>query len=292
MAEPDDLFTLKNQLWVGNFQNAIAEGGMLTHLRDSLRSERDVYVFRAHLALGNFAHVLQSIPDGGATPIALSAVKLLAAVLAGSVDAEMVELTLKEWLADPVSGENAHLLLVAGMVFTRAGKFSDALSALTKGGSLEHMLYIVQLYLQLDRADLAQKQVHEMRKLEEDSTLTQLAQAWCLALRGGDKADEATLHFQELADRFGATPLLLNGAAVAFMALKNFVEAERLLAEALQKDVANEDTLVNLVTVSAHLHKPYEQYLAQLEQVAPANAWLASFIRLDQEFAQTAANFA
>lgn len=292
MAEPDDLFTLKNQLWVGNYQNAIAEGGMLSHLRDSLRSERDFYVFRAHLGLGNFAHVLSSIPEGGATPIALSAVKLLAAVLSGSGDAEMVELTLKEWLADPVSGENAQLLLVAGMVFARAGKFSDALSALTKGGSLEHMLYIVHVYLQMDRSDLAQKQVQEMRKIEEDSTLTQLAQAWCLTLRGGDKADEATLHFQELADRFGSTPMLLNGAAVAFMALKNFVEAERLLAEALQKDVANEDTLVNLVAVSAHLNKPYQQYLAQLEQVAPTNPWLANFIRLDQEFSQTAANFA
>lgn len=292
MAEPDDLFTLKNQLWVGNYQNAISEGGMLTHVRDALRHERDVYVFRAHLGLGNYAHVLQSIPDTGATPIALSAIKLLATFLSGTGDAEMIELTLKEWLADPTSGENPHLLLVAGMIFARARKFSDALSALTKGGSLEHMLYIVHLYLQMDRPDLATKQVQEMRKIEEDSTLTQLAQAWTLTLRGGDAADEATLHFQELGDRFGATPLLLNGAASAFMALKNFVEAERLLAEALQKDVANEDTLINLVAVSAHLGKPYTQYLAQLEQVAPANAWLADFIRLDQEFSQTAANFA
>ncbi|GAB9466897.1 Coatomer subunit epsilon [Globisporangium polare] len=292
MAEPDDLFTLKNQLWVGNYQNAISEGGMLTHVRDALRHERDVYVFRAHLGLGNYQHVLQSIPESGNTPIALSAVKLLATFLSGSGDAEMIELTLKEWLADPTAGENPHLLLVAGMIFSRAAKYSDALSALTKGGSLEHMLYIVHLYLQMDRLDLAQKQVQEMRKIEEDSTLTQLAQAWCLTLRGGDKADEATLHFQELSDRFGATPLLLNGAAVAFMALKNFIEAERLLAEALQKDVANEDTLINLVAVSAHLNKPYQQYLAQLEQVAPANAWLANYIRLDQEFSMTAANFA
>uniref|UniRef100_K3WBX5 Coatomer subunit epsilon n=1 Tax=Globisporangium ultimum (strain ATCC 200006 / CBS 805.95 / DAOM BR144) TaxID=431595 RepID=K3WBX5_GLOUD len=292
MAEPDDLFTLKNQLWVGNFQNAISEGTMLNHVRDALRHDRDAYVFRAHLGLGNYQHVLQSIPDASSTPITLSAVKLLATYLSGQGDNEMVELTLKEWLADPVSGENPHLLLVAGMIFSRSGKYSDALSALTKGGSLEHMLYIVHLYLQMDRVDLAQKQTQEMRKIEEDSTLTQLAQAWCLTLRGGEKADEATLHFQELADRFGATPLLLNGAAVAFMALKNYIEAERLLAEALQKDVANEDTLINLVTVSTHLNKPYQQYLAQLEQVAPQNAWLANYIRLDQEFALTAANFA
>lgn len=292
MAEPDELFTLKNQLWVGNYQNAISEGGMLSHLRESLRHERDVYVYRAHLALGNFPLVLQSIPDAGGVPIALSAVKLWASYLAQQVDREMVELTLKEWLADPTSGENPHLLLVAGQIFAREGKLSDALSALTRGGSLEHMLYIVHLYLQMDRLDLAQKQVQEMRRIEEDSTLTQLAQAWCLALRGGDKADEAALHFQELADRFGATPLLLNGSAVAFMALKNFVEAERLLLEAVQKDPANEDTLINLIAVSAHLGKPSQQYIVQLQQVAPASKWLENYVLLDQGFSQTAATFA
>lgn len=291
MAEPDELFTLKNQLWIGNYQNAISEGGMLNHLRESLRNERDVYVYRAYLGLGNYELVLQSIPDGGNTPIALSAVKLLATYLSGRGDKEMIELTVKEWLADPASAENPHLLLIAGMIFAREGKLSDALSAFTKGGSLEHLLYIVHLYLQMDRIDLAQKQVQEMRKIEEDSTVTQLAQAWVMTLRGGDRADEATLHFQELADRFGATPLLLNGAAAAYMAMKNFVEAERLLLEALQKDQANEETLTNLIASSIHLNKPYHQYIAQLQQVAPANAWLANYARLDQDFSLTAANF-
>lgn len=291
MAEPDELFTLKNQLWVGNFQNAVSEGSMLNHLRESLRVERDVYVFRAHLGLGNFAHVLQAIPDAGA-PIALSAVKLWAAYLNGQADREIVALTLTEWLADPASGENPHLLLIAGQIFAREGKLSDALSALTRGSSLEHMLYIVHLYLSMDRLDLAQKQVAEMRRIEEDSTLTQLAQAWCLTVHGGEKADEATLHFQELADRFGGTPLLLNGSAVAFMALKNFVEAERLLLEALAKDPANEDTLINLIAVSAHLSKPTQQFIAQLQQVAPGSKWLENYVLLDQGFSQTAATFA
>lgn len=290
MAEPDDLFTLKNQLWVGNYQNALSEGNMLNHLHDGLRQERDVYVYRAQLGLGNVAQVLQAIPDSATTPISLSAVKLLATYLSGG-DREMIELTLKEWLADPNSGENPHLLLVAGMIFSREGKLSDALSVLTKGNTLEHHLYIVHLYLQLDRVDLAQKQVQEMRRIEEDSTLTQLAQAWVLTFKGGDKADEATLHFQELSDRFGATPLLLNGAAAAFMAMKNYVEAERLLLEAIGKDQTNEDTLVNLIAVSAHLNKPFQQYAIQLQQVAPQNAWLESFIKLDQEFSATAAAF-
>ncbi|KAE9342157.1 hypothetical protein PF008_g10291 [Phytophthora fragariae] len=292
MAEPDELFTLKNQLWVGNYQNALSEGTMLNHLGESLCHERDVYVYRAQLALGNFPLVLQSIPDAGNTPIALSAVKLWATYLSGQGDREMIDLTLKEWLADPTSGENAHLLLVAGQIYAREGKLSDALSALTRGGSLEHMLYIVHLYLQMDRLDLANKTVQDMKRIEEDSTLTQLAQAWCLTLQSGDKPDEATLHFQELADRFGSTPLLLNGAAAAFMALKNHVEAERLLLEAIQKDPGNEDTLINLIAVSAHLNKPTHQYIMQLQQVAPSSSWLENYVMLDRGFSEMAATFA
>ncbi|KAI9913571.1 hypothetical protein PsorP6_006389 [Peronosclerospora sorghi] len=292
MAEPDELFTLKNQLWVGNYQNVLSEGTMLNHLGEALRNERDVYVYRAHLALGNFSLVLQSIPDTGTTPIALSAVKLWATYLSDEGDKEMVDLTLKEWLADPTSGENAHLLLLAGQIYAREGKLSDALSALTRGGSLEHMLYIVHLYLEMDRFDLAQKTVHEMKSIEEDSTLTQLAHAWCLALQGGDKADEASLHFQELADRFGSTSLLLSGAAVAFMQLKNYEEAERLLLDAMTKDSRNEDTLINLIAVSAHLNKPAQQYMMQLQQIAPASPWLKTYVSLDQRFAEMAATFA
>ncbi len=268
MAEPDELFTLKNQVWIGNYQNAISEANMLNHIHDGLRHERDAYVYRAQLGLGNYSMVMQSIPDAATTPIALSAVKLLATYLTNG-DKEIIELTLKEWLADPLSGENSQLLLVAGMIFAREGKLSDALSVLTKGNTLEHMLYIVQLYLQMDRVDLAAKTVQDMRAIEEDSTATQIAQAWVLTVKGGDQADEATLHFQELSDRFGATPLLLNGTAVAYMALKNYVEAERLLMDALQKDQSNEDTLVNLISVSAHLKKPFQQYVMQLQQVAP-----------------------
>ncbi|CAH0473877.1 unnamed protein product [Peronospora belbahrii] len=292
MTEPDDLFTLKNQLWVGNYPNVLSEGLTLNHLSEALRNERDVYVYRAHLALGHVSLVLQSISDTGNTSIALSAIKLWATFLSGQSDKEMIDLTLKEWLADPVSGENAHLLLVAGQIYTRNGKLSDALSAFTRGGSLEHMLYIVHLYLQMDRLDLAQKTAQEMKRIEEDSTLTQLAHAWCLTLQGGDKADEATLHFQELADRFGSTPLLLNGAAVAFMALQNYGEAERLLLEAIQKDPGNEDTLINLIAVNAHLNKPTQQYIMQLQQVAPSSSWLDNYVLLDQGFSEMAATFA
>ncbi|KAF0695823.1 Aste57867_13343 [Aphanomyces stellatus] len=292
MSEPDELFTLKNQFWVGNYRNAIQEATVLNHVSDATKLDRDIYVFRSQLGLRNYAAVLSAIPDG-APSISLSAIKLYATYLNGG-DAEITLLTVREWLSSNNS-ENPHLLLVAGLIFMQEHKLSDALSAFLKGKSLEHSMYAALIYLKMDRIDLAEKQVNDMKRIDEDATCTQLALSWTLVAKGGNACDEAALHFQELGDRFGASAFLLNGSAAAFIGLLNFVEAERLLIEALQKDPAFEDTYVNLIAVSQHLKKDQgtiQQYVAQLQQVAPTNAWLEAYLRLDAGFNRLASTYA
>ncbi|RHY45804.1 hypothetical protein DYB30_008984 [Aphanomyces astaci] len=291
MSEPDDLFTLKNQFWVGNYRNAIQEATVLNHVSEATKLDRDIYVHRSHLGLRNYAAVLSAIPDDVAS-ISLNAIKLYATYLNGG-DAEITLLTVREWLGSQHS-ENPHLLLVAGLIFMREHKFSDALSAFLKGKTLEHSMYAVLIYLKMDRVDLAEKQVGDMKRIDEDATTTQLALAWTLVARGGNACDEAALHFQELGDRFGASAWLLNGSAAAFMGLANFAEADRLLLEAVSKDPTFEDTYVNLIATAQHLKKGQEtiqQYLAQLQQVAPTNAWLESYLRLESGFNRLAATY-
>ena len=53
MAEADDLYTVKNNYWLGNFQDAIAEAKSL-RLKADLRVERDVYVYRSLVGLKNY----------------------------------------------------------------------------------------------------------------------------------------------------------------------------------------------------------------------------------------------
>ncbi|OQR93950.1 coatomer subunit epsilon [Thraustotheca clavata] len=285
MSEPDELFTLKNQLWVGNYRSAIQEGTLLNHIPEAQKAERDAYVLRAQLGLRNYSGVLAAIPDDASS--ALNAIKLYATYLNGG-DAEIALLTLREWLSN---NENGQLLLIAGLIFMQEHKFSDALSALMRGRTLEHSMYVVLLYLKMDRIDLAEKHVQDMKRIDEDATCTQLAKAWTMVAKGGAACDEAALHFQELGDRFGASPLLLNGAAAAYMGLLNFTEAERLLHEALAKDPTYEDTFVNLIAVSQHLKKDITQYIAQLQQLNPKNEWLEGYKRLDSAFSRMAESY-
>ncbi len=79
--------------------------------------------------------------------------------------------------------------------------------------------------------------------------------------QGGAKVQEALYIYQELGDRFNWTVRLHNGAAVAYMKMGSFEEAEKELLEAYDKNPKDPDTLANLYICGLHLSKNVARYL-------------------------------
>lgn len=116
----------------------------------------------------------------------------------------------------------------------------------------------MQIFLRMNRLDLAKDVVNNMRVLEDDHCLTVLAKAWCAIAEGGKRVQDAVYAYEELTDKYGGSPMLLNGLAVANMHAGNFGQAETLLQEALTKAPSDADSLANLIVAMQHLNRTPE----------------------------------
>ncbi|XP_021745368.1 coatomer subunit epsilon-2-like [Chenopodium quinoa] len=281
MAAPDLLFSLRNNFYLGAYQSAINNSD-IPNLSPEDAIERDCFVYRSYIALGSHQLVINEIDSSAATP--LQAVKLLAFYLSSPDNKESAISSLKEWLADSAVGNMPTLRLVAGIIFMHEQDYSEALKHTHAGGTMELHGLNVQIYIKMHRSEHADKQLKIMQQVDEDHTLTQLANAWLNLAVGGSKIQEAYLIFQDFSEKYSMTGLILNGKAVCCMHMGNFDEAESLLLEALNKDAKDAETLSNLVVCCLHLSKPTTRYLSQLKVTHPEHMFVKCLSDAEDSF--------
>jgi coatomer subunit epsilon len=188
----------------------------------------------------------------------------------------------------------ASVALFASQLFFSHGMTKDALQCVHLGATLEHMSMALQIYLKLDRLDLAQAQLESMRSTDEDAVLTSLG-AVHIALAGGSStASDAAHTLSSLSEQYGPSPLLLNLSACAYCMTGDYDEAEAKLLDCqreFSQSPAYSDTLINLIVVSQYLDKPYASYLLDLQKLFPAHPFLASLERVEGAFAREALKY-
>ncbi|KAK9152242.1 hypothetical protein Syun_010551 [Stephania yunnanensis] len=281
MASPDHLFGLRNNFYLGAYQAAINNSDV-PNLAEEDAIERDSLVYRSYIALGSYQLVINEIDSSAPTP--LQAVKLLALYLSSPDNKESAISSLKEWLSDAAIGINPVLRLIAGIIYMHEQDYNEALKHTHAGGTMELHALNVQIFLKMHRSDYAEKQLKIMQQVDEDHTLTQLANTWLNLAVGGSKIQEAFLIFQDFSEKYQMTGLVLNGKAVCYMHMGNFDEAENLLLEALNKDAKDAETLANLVVCCLHLGKPSSRFLSQLKLTHPEHILVRRMETAEENF--------
>ncbi|RIB06023.1 coatomer epsilon subunit-domain-containing protein, partial [Gigaspora rosea] len=263
----------------------INEGSSRTSVSESAKLERKIYQYRAYIAQRKHNIVITKIKDSD--PIDLRVVKFLVQSKSSSQASETKKEEaleeLKEILGDTANLSNATVQIIVGMIYYHEGLFEDALKVLFRHNrDLECVALIIQIYLQLDRLDLAKREIAAAKTWAEDAMLAQLIKHHLIIflfnfIKDGDKYQEAYYIYEEIAQSPSSnTVKVLNGQAVCNIHLGRYPEAENLLlrVEALNKSKSDPDTLVNLIMISNLIGKPTEVINRQLKEVAPNHVFL------------------
>lgn len=65
MSEPDELYTLRAQYWLGHYALALDEAKSIMRrpMSPALKAEREEFSLRCYLALGQYDKVISASPD-------------------------------------------------------------------------------------------------------------------------------------------------------------------------------------------------------------------------------------
>ncbi|CAB4058234.1 COPE [Lepeophtheirus salmonis] len=254
MSEVDELVDVKNAFYIGNFANTVKEAQKLKVSDPDVSVEKDAFMYRGYIAMRKFGVIRNEIDEDSH--------QNLRPLLTLSKYSENKN-SCKEEILSEVEKSNI-----------------EVLHSYSGNDNLEIAALKLQILLKMDRLDLAKKELKVIQDIDDDATLTQLAQAWVNMAIG---------------EKFGSTPILLNGQAASFLAQEKFEEAEAALQEALDKDSDNPDTLINLMVLSQQTGKPievYNRYMTQLKDHDPHHSFIKDCHDRENDFNRLMAQYA
>ncbi|CAK5123025.1 unnamed protein product [Meloidogyne enterolobii] len=237
----DSLFDVRNNYYLGAYQQCINEAQIVNCKTDEERLKKDYFLYRAYIALKKSSIPLSEI-NSNSGPELVALRRLAEYFNNGEKRSEIIRQVTSE-LEQVDSEGNEYVNLINATIFLQEdvrffleiSKFQDAenalrfISRISDQTSLECLSMKIQCLLKLWRIDLALAELKKMQEVDEDATIVQLATAWVYMAMGKDKIKDAFYIFQEMVDKYGATPTLLVSQSSCLIQQQKYEDAEKLL---------------------------------------------------------------
>jgi coatomer protein complex subunit epsilon len=177
----------------------------------------------------------------------------------------------------------------------QAGQTKEALQLVHHASTMEQGLQALQIYLKLDRIDLARQALDQLTGKDEDSILAQLGTVYLNLALGSSGAPDAIHALNSLSEQYGPSPLLLNLMACALLQQGDYAGAEDKLLECLRDHASDAslkaETLVNLICAGTHQHKAVDEHVRQMQLEYPNHPFCAGLSRVTSAFEREAVKY-
>ena len=235
-----------------------------------------VYQARAHLALNDPSSALSLLPTD-AEDVTIKAVSSLARYIASSSESSDGDEAALEELRDlsvEIEGDDLEasdrdkwlVRVLAGTAFARAGEVEEALETLGLSGgneesveayvslrivqcpyltfNLHRVALTVQIFLSINRPDLAKKEYEKSKKWAEDDLLLQLIESTINLVTGKEGySDCNSFYTEQLANPSLSSTRLLTARGVTRLLRGEVTEAKSDLEEAIGQGGADDETV-------------------------------------------------
>lgn len=281
----DKLFSIRNYFFLGSYQSCIGEALKFQTKSEEEKQEKDVYLYRAYIAQGQAFIPLKEIP--AATKSAdLAAVRRYAEFRTNPAAKKKILAEIQKDVASKnLKSEIAAVL--AATILNEANLSEDAFRAVSRFEGLEARSSKVFTLVKMNKRKLAHQEVRKMNQIDEDATLSQLANALVTSFGASGKVKDALYIYSEMADKYGRTTDLEMHQAIVSILTQDYAAAEELLESALERDNKDADVLINSL-VAAQLNEKddevVERYMSQLKHDHPNHPWVVDLAAKEAEF--------
>jgi len=300
--DSDSLFHLKSQFYLGAYHSVVANSPASAGSPDYLQTL--IYIARSHIALSDPAKALDILPEDSTEP-AIRAVRALATYVQDTASGSETESVLEELrdLCIEIEGEEdvegvEVVKVAAATAFFQEGELEEALTTLGAGTGAkepECAALTVQIYLSINRPDLAKKEYEAAKRLADDSLIIQLIEASIGIVVGGSQLRTAYHIYAEQAAAPGSsTNPAVNAAKGATQLLRgNISEAHGDFSEALKIDPHHADALVGAAVAADLAGKRGEgdKYISTLRELHPTHPLIVDLNSKAVAFDEAATKF-